>query len=195
MLAAAILVGAAPTAAASPPAPRHPCDAIRHARVVAASPEAQIFRGENRLSQPNFYGCAYGGRQGAHVLGPVTECTPSGCVGTDRLTLSGATAAYEEFSISPEAHLYLVIVRDLRSGRVMRRLPTGGGLAKDIVVSPVGAVAWIATYGLEYVVHAVDATGSRVLARGPDIAPRSLALAGKTLYWTQAGKTSSAPLG
>jgi hypothetical protein len=35
---------------------------------------------------------------------------------------------------------------------------------------------------------------SSVLAQGVDIAPGSLALAGSTLYWTQAGAPQSAPL-
>jgi hypothetical protein len=67
------------------------------------------------------------------------------------------------------------------------------------VVKSDGAVAWIvAIYGrehpAEYEVHALDRTGSRVLAFGPGISPRSLALAGSTLYWTQGGNPMSAPL-
>jgi len=194
-LSAAILVGAAPSAAASPANRGPACDAVRHARVIAASPEAQIYRAQNTLSQPYFYGCAYRGRQRSYTLGPVTECvTPSGCGGTDQLTLSGAVAAYEAFDVDRE--VWLVVVRDLRSGRLLRRLSTGGGFAKKIVVTPSGTVAWTVEAGLhEYEVHAVDATGSRVVSSGTDVAPRSLALAGNTLYWTQSGKAFSAPLG
>ncbi len=60
-----------------------------------------------------------------------------------------------------------------------------------------GSVAWIVETGEEegrYQVHAVDKSGSRVLASGPNIDPSSLALAGSTLYWTQGDQPFSASL-
>jgi hypothetical protein len=102
---------------------------------------------------------------------------------------------------------WLVLVRDLRSGHVIRRLPTGilktpgdvgGGRTTEIVVKSDGAVAWIveaeAAEPKEYEVRAVDKGGSRVLARGRDVGPGSLALGGSTLYWTQGGRPSSTTL-
>jgi hypothetical protein len=103
-----------------------------------------------------------------------------------------------------------VIVRDLDGGRVVHVLPTGAsrfpnalptvigaGPLVGSVVKPDGAVAWIdeapPTSG-GYEVHAVDSTGSRILASGTDIAPASLALAGSTLYWTQGGEPASSVL-
>jgi hypothetical protein len=72
----------------------------------------------------------------------------------------------------------------------------GVGPAVAIVAKPDGAVAWIAETGepTEYQVHAVDSSGSRTLASGKDIDSGSLALAGNTLYWTQNGQATSAPL-
>lgn len=101
-----------------------------------------------------------------------------------------------------------VVVRDLRTGRVLHNVPTGtqsppvphfvgAGEATTIVVKRDGAVAWIVEskcLGGEYQVHALDEDGERVLASGRDIAPRSLALVGSTLYWTQGGKPYSATL-
>ncbi len=99
-------------------------------------------------------------------------------------------------------------MRDLRTGRVVHEVPTGDnpyredlgiGRATDVVVKTDGAVAWIAEgkhgkeYGV-YQVHALDSSGERTLAVGPEIDPGSLALAGSTLYWTQGGKPFSAPL-
>ncbi len=118
--------------------------------------------------------------------------------------------AYEEslllgqLGIEPSRR-QLVIVRNLSTGRLVHRVPTGTsgiptprsigiGSAVAIVVKSDGSVAWIVESGSEYQVHAVDKTGSRVLAAGTDVDPRSLALTGSTLYWTQGGKPASAAL-
>jgi hypothetical protein len=99
-----------------------------------------------------------------------------------------------------------VIVRDLRSGRVLRSTPTGTstnpmvvgvGPTTSIVLKKDGAVAWIVDTSGEqnrYQVHAADRSGARLLASGSDVDPSSLALAGSTLYWTQGGKAFSAAL-
>ena len=114
-----------------------------------------------------------------------------------------------------------VVVRDLRTGHIVHRIPTGGskrgpatqiyqvpepgdyvgvGPAVDIVVRRDGAVAWIAqNLGLDkmeagYEVHVADDLGGRVLASSPEINPSSLALSRSTLHWTQAGKPMSAML-
>jgi hypothetical protein len=73
----------------------------------------------------------------------------------------------------------------------------GVGFTSAIVVKDDGAVAWIAETRLqpaEYEVHIVDNTGGRIVASGAEIAPRSLALADSTLYWTQGGRPMSAML-
>ncbi len=98
-------------------------------------------------------------------------------------------------------------MRNLRTGRLIRKLPTGTpmtprpswigiGPTTAIVVKSDGAVAWIVEtdFPTEYQVHTVDKSGNRVLASGTDIDPSSLALAGNTLYWTQGGQPFSAPL-
>jgi hypothetical protein len=145
-------------------------------------------------------------------LGGVFGCAGGGsglgCSGVRREGLAGAVVAYElqagagaGTGIPKE---WLVIVRDLRTGKLVRRLPTGtpigaeqvgGGETTAIVVKSDGAVAWIVEASRrEYEVHAVDKSGSRVLARGRDLEPGSLALAGSTLYWTQGNKPFSSPL-
>jgi hypothetical protein len=114
-----------------------------------------------------------------------------------------------------------VVVRNLRTGHIVHRPPTGGskrtpatqeykvpepgdyvgvGPAIDIVVRSDGSVAWIAqNYGLDktaagYEVHVLDRLGSRVLASSPEIKPSSLALRGGTLYWKDGGKPMSSHL-
>jgi hypothetical protein len=101
-----------------------------------------------------------------------------------------------------------VVVRDLRTGRVLHRVPTGmkeiahpmyvgDGPTTAIVVKSDGAVAWVldtAQQAARYQVHALDKSGERVLASGSDVDPHSLALAGSTLYWKQGGKPFSTVL-
>jgi hypothetical protein len=161
-------------------------------------------------------GCAYGGWRSFQIWEqpgiPPTEEN----AGIDHLVLSGTVAAYEEWldeatRYTPEGtevrEEWHVVVRDLRSGRVLRRVPTavaerptwvGDGYTTAIVVKDDGAVAWIVRDGAvgqeKYEVHALDKTGERILATGADIDRDSLALARGTLYWTQGGKPYSAPL-
>jgi membrane protease YdiL (CAAX protease family) len=146
-------------------------------------------------------------------LGGTGGCSSRGCGGTSHFALAGSIVAYQEFQneegtfSSAEGHeSWQIIVRDLRSGRVVREVPTGtptppsprligAGFATEIVVKSDGALAWIVESGVlpsAFEVHAVDWAGSRLLASGSDIDPHSLALSGNTLYWTQGGSALSA---
>ncbi len=141
--------------------------------------------------------------------------------------MSGAIVAYEQFESANLVEYFRtaheIVVRDLRTGSVLHRLPTGTGNspterkhrdvgigdATALVVKSDGAVAWIVAVATEaavardraehreiseYQVHVVDATGSQTLAEGTNIGPDSLTLNGSTLHWTQAGKAMAAPL-
>jgi hypothetical protein len=132
------------------------------------------------------------------------------------LALDGSFVAYEEsfhegnrYSEGRDEELveeWHVIVRNLRTGQILHRTPTGAqnrpkfvgdGPTTAIVVKADGAVAWITdTVQSEnrYQVHALDNTGERTLAVGSSIDPNSLALASSTLYWTQGMKPESAVL-
>ena len=184
----------------------------QHVHVIAADPYALVYE----AFDPPFgndlevYGCAYGTRL-SYLLGPPAEFSPSGGGGLKGETVGGTMVAYEgsllsgQLGIEPTSR-QLMIVRNLRTGRIVHRVPTGTstiptprsigiGPAVAIVVKSDGSVAWIVESGTsEYQVHAVDKSGSRVLASGTNIDPHSLALAGSTLYWTQGGKPESAPL-
>ena len=122
-----------------------------------------------------------------------------------------AYESYTELTFPPPAGFqkWQVVVENLRTGRVLQRVPTGTSSPDAVGVGPVvglvvksdGAVAWIVENEIpaqhvpaEYEVHAVDKAGDRLLASGSDIDPHSLALAGSTLYWTQGGKPMSAVL-
>ena len=135
------------------------------------------------------------------------------------VTLDGSMLAYEKHETSGSRYYregeslsstWRVIVRDARTGRIVRAVPTGtaqpahpwfhfvgDGETTMIVLKSDGSVGWITDTLQEnnrYQVHAADRNGSRLLATGDDIEPDSLALAGSTLYWTQEGKPMSAPL-
>ncbi len=212
MALALILAFAAPSGARihkQAPAECHP----GRSHVIAADGQAQVYAADDFEDSPTIFGCVYGRRSYALGPGPPMEQTcSSGCVGTRHEVLTGAFVAYEEFrtkgAFERGEAIWRVVVRDLRNGRVLRRLPTGvfsppepatigAGEAVAIVVKSDGAVAWIAETDGETgqrEVHAADATGSRILASGTSIDPASLALGGGTLYWTQEGKPMSATL-
>jgi hypothetical protein len=155
----------------------------------------------------NVYGCTNFNRH-RYALGPVSSGGSAGGAAVAHETLAGPIAAYGHVVMRGSIGEWTVVVRDLRNGRVLRREPTGVavkpepfsvgiGSAVAIVVKSDGSVAWIVETRQEngeYQVHAVDRTGSRILAVGADVAPSSLALAGSTLYWTQGSKPVSAAL-
>ena len=115
--------------------------------------------------------------------------------------------AADTFSCGPGGTASTLDLRRTRDGRRVRRVAAApsapGSLADvtDLVLRGDGTMAWIvelrdsAAAPPRYELRS-SATGasSSVLAQGVDIAPGSLALAGSTLYWTQAGAPQSALL-
>lgn len=185
----------------------------QHAHVIAADPYALVYEAfDPPFGDQEVYGCAYGTRL-SYLLGPPAEFSPSGGGGLKGEVVGGTMIAYEESLLSGQLGIeptrrQLVIVRDLRTGRIVYRVPTGTsavptprsvgiGPAVAIIVKNDGSVAWIVETGYpvaEYQVHAVDKSGSRVLGSGTNIDPHSLALAGDTIFWTQGGKPFSETL-
>ncbi|MGO9762758.1 MAG: hypothetical protein ACLP1Q_16010 [Solirubrobacteraceae bacterium] len=189
--------------------------------MIVADSLAAVYTAPERPQNPEFlgvYGCVYRTKR-SHFLESVPEATgtPVGGHGLRLATLAGTMVAYEVAGGGPGGSYAYVVVSDLATGKVVHREPTGTpahpepprtengltvhrvgiGPATAIVVKSDGAVAWIVQTPREdgsYQVHAVDKTGSRLLASGPDIDPSSLALAGSTLYWTEDGKPMSATL-
>ncbi len=191
-----------------------------HPRVIAADRQAEVYKAPFVRELPyihGIFGCAF--RTGrTYKLGEAPEPDyggPGGASGVLNETLNGTVVAYTESVYSGfGGGSDVVIVRDLRDGRVLHEVPTGTqaptsvpsapeppqvgiGPVAALVVKADAAVAWIVATGRvngTYQVHAIDETGSRVLASGADIDPSSLALAASTLYWMQSGTAFSAKL-
>jgi hypothetical protein len=190
-----------------------PSSQLGRFRLVSVDLQAQVYarRHEGDIS---FSGCSFG-RHRSYLLGRQGEGTSSGTNGVSHFVLAGPLVAFERFSIIPEVippglSEWFVEVVDLRNGHTVHRVPTGApvtpsstysgvGPVVSLVLKADGAVAWIAqdferSKGAPYYdVEAADrGGGGRLLAAGANIDPNSLALAGKTLYWTESGRPFSA---
>jgi hypothetical protein len=209
VVAMAVLAGSASAAHRS----AKPAPACRHAgsQLRLADGQAEVYIAPESRSEPErvVYGCAFHtGR--SYLLGglPSEQNTSGGEFALDP-TLAGTVVAYEKsLDYETGGGRDVVVVRDLRTGRILHEVLTGTpmkpeagseglGAVLGLVVKSDGAVAWIVATDAENgtrQVHAVDKTGSRTLAIGSNIAPRSLALSGSTLYWTQGGQAQSATL-
>ena len=206
----ALMAGASASAAATRRKAEPSCPAS-HSQVLVADGRAEVYETYGL----GIFGCVHG-RSRAYELGTAARCGGGGggCGGIKKETLTGPIVAYEEGSSSNggpnesgTVH-YLLVVRDLLSGRVLHRVATGTpriasgssegiGPAVDIIIKGDGAMAWIVATSPEagtYQVHAIDGSGNRLLASGSDINPYSLAVAGSTLYWTQGGEPFLSPL-
>ena len=180
-----------------------PVCSSNHSHIIVADARAEVFEAKEPpggTGDVGVWGCVYGHR--AHFLGPL----PSGSYfiegAPEHITLAGSMVAYEKnvFENRPGGRTeWLVIVRDLRSGRVVHRAPTGTPLQSEaglvgvgniwsLIVGSDGSAAWIAedngrTEGVGtlsekryFDVEAVDKSGARLLASGTDVDPSSLAL-------------------
>jgi hypothetical protein len=185
-----------------------------HAHVLIGDEQAQVY---DEPYSEGIYGCIYGGDH-LQDLGPTPKYSSQSGVGIELPKLAGTIVAYAETLIilrePREEHArYLIVVRNLRTGQILHRIPTGTfegpepefnkgvGPARMIVVKSNGSVAWIAQNYKKgtksapyYELHTIDKLGSRGIAASTEISPKSLTLAGSTLYWTQGGKPMSAPL-
>jgi hypothetical protein len=166
--------------------------------LIDADAQAVVYEAPGRNEGfPEIFACAHGHK--AYRLGVEAFFSHGGGGGVSDEALAGEMVAYESSLVSEGSDSLIVVVRDLRTGRVLHHLSTDAEGTVRIVVKSDGAVAWINGYGRvagqnAYQLHAVDKLGNRLLATGTEIDPDSLALAGSTLYWTQGGQPMSATL-
>lgn len=173
-----------------------------HSRPISANSQAQLYKATEPHAFPEYlgvYGCVYGHRP--VFLGPVPYASSGGAGGIAHETLAGSMVAYEEATIggyeSSRAERW-VVVRNLRTGRTLHRVPTGQPLTPmpeyvgvgnivSLVMKSDGSVAWIAedyersglpngTENPYFDVYTLDKSGTRLVAYGTSIDPSSLAL-------------------
>ncbi|HEX3519597.1 MAG TPA: hypothetical protein VHT29_11255 [Solirubrobacteraceae bacterium] len=191
-----------------------------HAHVLLADPHAVVYtivehiKGQYEVeTELATRGCV-DGRKGSYKLAQERIPAPLEPGGLTRdFALNGTMVAYEESAALGDRYEslgteYHVVVRDLRTGRVLHDIPTGVPLRAPkphetkvgvgnlvaLVVTGDGAAAWIAEDygrstsmspgGLFFDVYAVDSSGTRLLAAGTDIDPTSLALSAGTMNLT-----------
>jgi hypothetical protein len=173
---------------------RRSCPAEGRLALVADA-QAEVYEAEGPLEKERF-ACAYATGH-PYALGPKPEFSSSGGGGIERETLAGHMVAYEDFAVGEYKKHWDVVVQNLWTGKVMRRVPSQGGFVSALVMKASGSAAWIvATEGGpgSYSVVVSDIKGTHVVASGSTIAPKSLAVAGNTLYWTESGHPMSAVL-
>lgn len=215
MLAGLVAAAAAPVAAAHLRHKAPPKCPPKNQGVLVADAQAVVYRAATVAYEPEehkfvegleeIFGCAYGAKLSYH-LGPPPYGGPEYSGGVLPIALAGPVVAYGVGQSDPHASAREVWVRNLRTGRLLHRIPNGSpaepgdiglGVTTAIVVKNDGSVAWIVGTreqlgGVQ--VRSVDKTGSHLLDASPEIDLSSLALAGSWLYWTQGGKPMSAVL-
>jgi hypothetical protein len=187
--------------------------------LLSANSQAELYiRPESSSPSGPYHSVEIGGCAFAHgrevSIGRPAGFSSQGGGGIDEEVLAGHLVAYERVAFpgpqSPFGATYVVIVRDLRSGRLLREMPNGAprlgskqvgaGPTRAIVLRADGGVAWIVEDEARraarpvYDVYAADRTGTRLLASGEDVDPSSLALVGHRLYWLRATVPATAIL-
>jgi hypothetical protein len=193
-----LAVGAAGSAAA----PGRAAGCATSGRTIDAGPGGRVFY--RRTREPDrVYLCSY-------ATGRRTPIGWDDCFNAAEVQLtrfSRRFLAVDTFSCGPGGTASTLDLRRTRDGRRIRRVAAApsvpGSLADvtDLVLRGDGTMAWIVelrdspTSPPRYELRrSASGSSSSVLAQGSDLAPGSLALAGSTLYWTQAGTPRSAPL-
>lgn len=163
---------------------------------------AQVYEEDGRV-----FGCAQA-RGRWYALGGYTEVF--GGEHLEPAVLAGTTVVVEHVR---EGRRWipgdpLLVVTDLLTGRVLRKVHTGGpplggcpacdGRASALALKPDGSLAWIVQDGYPYrtELREADRTGSRTLAAGgygDEVEEPSLSVDGDVLHWTQGGLPYSAP--
>jgi hypothetical protein len=185
-----------------------PAKCARGSHTLIADSQAQVYAArETALGYVTIRACAFGQRRSVLLSGCDNEEAATTCANNDHVTLAGAYVAYELADSSSgkypesekEVHEWFVVVRNLRTGRVLHDVPTGTplesrphyvgvGAIVALVLETDGSVAWIAEDYMRsatphgtgppyFDVYEAGATGTRLLASGTAVDPSSLALA------------------
>jgi hypothetical protein len=170
------------------------------AKTLLKSGSARLYSQGTQL-----YGCL-GSRRTR--LGALRGTVPFPATRIALYTLSSRFAGIDSADMGVDTFSSTVALFDLRSGA---RIATAAATTPErraesfltvasMVVDVKGTLAWIgqrSAIGVTtptFEVHALNASGNRLLASGAQIAPKSLRLHGETLTWQAGGQTRSATL-
>jgi hypothetical protein len=174
-------------------------------RTVAANEQARVFR-VVQLGEPVFFACRYGDPRGRMLLTrrSMDFVWPKIVLAGERVLV--AEGLIDRHHGDQEAKVQVLSLRRRRSERrwfFNHRFEAGGPrLAVHApVLRPDGSAAFLAgpitpsssSVASTYQVHRADASGKSIVAAGPDLDARSLAVGEGRLYWTRAGVPASAP--
>jgi hypothetical protein len=221
----ALALCSAARAARMPVAPRR-C-AKGQSRLVVADARAQVYIAQKPIYGehhhlleriPVYRGCVFGSTRIVELGLAEDICSPSGCAArARRLKLAGTLVAFEYISVNAQTSFgeggsteWLLVARDLRSGRTLHKVPTGtatpepgagrfvgAGPTTRLALTPNGALAWIVDTRqatARYQVRIAEGSGSRLLAAGSDIDPSSLVLTASRVFWVEGHTLASAPI-
>lgn len=163
------------------------CHLPAHARERAGDQEVLVYEMKEGYE---VFGCAYGYRHIYELTLP-NECRSSFCGPTvHEVVVAGRYVAYGYLPLCRNGvgQSQAIAVENLVTGTVLHK-ECLTSYPKDIVVKPNGSVAWITEPGFQ--VFALDQFGLRTLGTVGKEESESLALAGKTLYWTENGEPMS----
>jgi hypothetical protein len=196
LLAMAGVLASAPGANA---AASRPC-AMKGSKTIAASEHSRVFRTRpDADGETDVVGCLYSAGRRHRLGNGGTGILDETWVGQVRL--AGGFVAFSDGIGGRYGAGFSVVVVDLRTGK--RRIaysvpprPDSGQTAhvESIVLRGNGSAAWMYVFGAspedtpERFVARLDRDGEATLAQGVDIQSGSLALARRTVYWTQAGE-------
>jgi len=137
---------------------------------------------------------------------PLALGTRRGAAGPTQFHLGFSRIVYADERCSGEGRAMVcstrLMVARLADRRVfVRHRFEGGGPVSDVAISPRGALAVMVggrcpagTDCAPAQLYLMDARGPRVAAEGAGLDTRSLAAAGRTVYWRMDGRTASAQL-
>jgi hypothetical protein len=151
------------------------------------------------------FGCLVATGRSLPLNFPATRSAYWVGVDTDPIAVSSSLVAYAFTQYYLDTHETWIRVRNLRTGRILRSCPAGGGMAPHtfphiikLVISSSGAVAWSAegkpsgpAPGAVLACHSAEPT---VLDEGEGIDLDSLSLEDGVLSWADAGGRREAGL-
>jgi hypothetical protein len=187
-LAIAVLLLAGAAASADGAAAR----CVAPGRVVSAGTGLTLYAARDAANDLTRYAVCIRGARRPRRIGDA-----EGESGVQSPSARGRYLAYEYLACDDDTGgctggVYRFDARAPKRERKLATMPNEVGAATSLEVTARGAVALIRFANRRQEVLLYDAAGERLLAAGPAVDPRSLAVAGERIYWTESGAPRTA---